>query len=79
MGGKNRDADTFVDQLKSEGEKVVANPTPAAASSAAKAKPISDVKMDEYVLILLLKALIKRRRPIFPEYISVWKTKSWYA
>lgn len=47
LGGKNRDADTFVDQLKSEGEKVVANPTPAAVSSVAKVKPVSDVPMDE--------------------------------
>lgn len=59
LGGKNRDADTFVDQLKSEGEKVVANPTPAAASSAAKAKPISDVKMDEVHLRMEDKIVVR--------------------
>ncbi|XP_055594363.1 coatomer subunit delta [Uranotaenia lowii] len=48
LGGKNRDVDSFVDQLKSEGEKVVANPTPSSAQTAAvKAKPVSDVPMDD--------------------------------
>lgn len=48
LGGKSRDVDTFVDQLKSEGEKVT-NLTPAAGSvvSSASIRPKSDVPMDE--------------------------------
>lgn len=47
LGGKSRDVDTFVDQLKSEGEKVT-NLTPTTTSSAAAAaRPKSDVPTDE--------------------------------
>jgi coatomer subunit delta len=47
LGGKSRDVDTFVDQLKSEGEKV-ANLTPSvSASSAAANRPKRDVPTDE--------------------------------
>lgn len=49
LGGKSRDVDTFVDQLKSEGEKV-ANLTPsvtASASSSAAARQKRDVPTDE--------------------------------
>lgn len=47
LGGKSRDVDTFVDQLKSEGEKVT-NLTPSVSSSAsASARPKSDVPTDE--------------------------------
>lgn len=52
LGGKSKDVDSFVDQLKSEGEKI-SNLTPAAAacgsgaassaSAAAKAKISSDI------------------------------------
>lgn len=47
LGGKSRDVDTFVDQLKSEGEKVT-NLTPSVtSSSSAPARPKSDVPTDE--------------------------------
>lgn len=48
LGGKTRDVDQFVDQLKSEGEKV-SNLTPTNVSSAAAvaARPKSDVPTDE--------------------------------
>ena len=47
LGGKSRDVDTFVDQLKSEGEKV-ANLTPTvAASAAAPSRQKRDVPTDE--------------------------------
>lgn len=47
LGGKSRDVDTFVDQLKSEGEKVT-NLTPSVtSSSSAAARPKSDVPTDE--------------------------------
>lgn len=62
LGGKNRDADTFVDQLKSEGEKVVSNPVPSApsaAASAAKPKPVSDVPMDDIHLRLEDKIVVR--------------------
>ncbi|XP_065084111.1 coatomer subunit delta [Ochlerotatus camptorhynchus] len=59
LGGKNRDADTFVDQLKSEGEKVVANPTPSATSAVVKAKPVSDVPMDEVHLRMEDKIVVR--------------------
>jgi DNA-binding transcriptional MerR regulator len=55
LGGKSRDVDTFVDQLKSEGEKVT-NLTPTTTSSsaaAATARIKSDVPTDEYVFICL--------------------------
>lgn len=43
LGGKNRDVDSFVDQLKSEGQNVT-NLTPAAVTSAiSKPKVVSDV------------------------------------
>lgn len=49
LGGKTRDVDTFVDQLKSEGEKVTNLTSTATSSSgstaAARSKP--DVPMDE--------------------------------
>jgi hypothetical protein len=50
LGGKSRDVDSFVDQLKSEGEKVT-NLTPVAnsSSSSASARPRTDVQTDEYV------------------------------
>uniref|UniRef100_U5EYD0 Coatomer subunit delta n=1 Tax=Corethrella appendiculata TaxID=1370023 RepID=U5EYD0_9DIPT len=51
LGSKSRDVDSFVDQLKSEGEKVAANPTPAPVTSAgvvpARPKIVSDVHMEE--------------------------------
>lgn len=47
LGGKTRDVDQFVDQLKSEGEKVT-NLTPTTTSSSAAAvRPKSDVPTDE--------------------------------
>lgn len=47
LGGKSRDVDTFVDQLKSEGEKVTNLMPTVSASSAAQARPKSDVPTDE--------------------------------
>lgn len=48
LGGKTKDVDTFVDQLKSEGEKVT-NLTPAAVSntSAPVARAASNVHTEE--------------------------------
>lgn len=52
LGGKSKDVDSFVDQLKNEGEKI-ANLAPApttssatSAMSSAKPKPVSDVPME---------------------------------
>lgn len=48
LGGKTRDVDTFVDQLKSEGEKVTtltSTATSSSGASAARSKP--DVPMDD--------------------------------
>lgn len=59
LGGKNRDADTFVDQLKSEGEKVVSNPTPATVASVTKTKPVSDVPMDDVHLRMEDKIVVR--------------------
>lgn len=59
LGGKSRDVDTFVDQLKSEGEKVT-NLTPtvnSSSSSSAPIRPKSDVPTDEYVGSFLLNLL----------------------
>lgn len=49
LGGKTRDVDSFVDQLKSEGEKVTTLTSTAntTASSATPIRPKSDVTMDE--------------------------------
>lgn len=49
LGGKSRDVDTFVDQLKSEGEKVtnLAPTVNSSASSSAPIRPKSDVPMDD--------------------------------
>lgn len=48
LGGKSRDVDTFVDQLKSEGEKVSnLTPTLTMSSSSAAVRPKSDVPTDE--------------------------------
>lgn len=48
LGGKAKDVDSFVDQLKSEGEKVT-NLTPAAVSntSASVARATSNVHIEE--------------------------------
>jgi DNA-binding transcriptional MerR regulator len=48
LGGKSRDVDTFVDQLKSEGEKVTnLVSTTTSSSSSAPVRPKSDVPTDE--------------------------------
>ena len=48
LGGKSRDVDTFVDQLKSEGEKVTnLTSTVTSSSAASAARPKSDVPTDE--------------------------------
>lgn len=49
LGGKSRDVDTFVDQLKSEGEKVtnLTATVSSSSSAAAAARPKSDVPTDE--------------------------------
>ena len=48
LGGKSRDVDTFVDQLKSEGEKVT-NLTPTVTSSSSSSAPVrkSEFPTDE--------------------------------
>lgn len=46
LGGKTRDVDSFVDQLKSEGEKVTTL-TASVPSSSAAARPKNDVPTDE--------------------------------
>lgn len=48
LGGKSRDVDTFVDQLKSEGQKVTnLTSTVPSSSSSAPVRPKSDVPTDE--------------------------------
>ncbi|CAH1728098.1 unnamed protein product [Chironomus riparius] len=49
LGGKTRDVDSFVDQLKSEGEKVTTLTSTAntIASTVAQIRPKSDIQMDE--------------------------------
>lgn len=47
LGGKSRDVDTFVDQLKSEGEKVTNLTATVSSSASASARPKSDVPTDE--------------------------------
>jgi hypothetical protein len=47
LGGKSRDVDSFVDQLKSEGEKVVPLAPAPTASSAAPVRPKLDIPTDE--------------------------------
>lgn len=67
LGGKSKDVDTFVDQLKSEGEKI-ANLAPAvgastnAATVAAKAKLISDVHMESVHLKMEDKLVVRLGR-----------------
>lgn len=46
LGGKNKDVDTFVDQLKSEGEKI-SNQAPVTANSSSVSRPKPDIPMDE--------------------------------
>ncbi|XP_058056354.1 coatomer subunit delta [Anopheles bellator] len=60
LGGKSRDADTFVDQLKNEGETVASTPLPTATASAgAKVKPVSDVPMDDVHLRIEDKIVVR--------------------
>lgn len=47
LGGKSRDVDTFVDQLKSEGEKVTTLTSTVISSSNVAVRPKSDVPTDE--------------------------------
>lgn len=47
LGGKSRDVDTFVDQLKSEGEKVTNLTSTVTSSSTSAVRPKSDVPTDE--------------------------------
>lgn len=47
LGGKSRDVDSFVDQLKSEGEKVTTLTATVPSSSASAARAKSDVPTDE--------------------------------
>lgn len=77
MGGKSKDVDTFVDQLKSEGEKI-SNVTPNASSAAAAAAARytqPDIPTDELsrkINIILFFLLITT---FFLESIYVWKIK----
>lgn len=47
LGGKNKDVDTFVDQLKSEGEKISSLAPVTASTSAVTSRPKTDIPMDE--------------------------------
>lgn len=47
LGGKTRDVDSFVDQLKSEGEKVTNLMASSTSSSSAAVRPKSDVPTEE--------------------------------
>ncbi|CAO1424803.1 unnamed protein product [Diamesa tonsa] len=47
LGGKSRDVDTFVDQLKSEGEKVTTLTSTVISSSNVAVRPKSDVPTDD--------------------------------
>lgn len=47
LGGKNKDVDTFVDQLKSEGEKISSVAPVLSNSSAVASRPKPDIPMDE--------------------------------
>lgn len=47
LGGKSRDVDTFVDQLKSEGEKVTNLTATVPSSSSTASRPKSDVPTEE--------------------------------
>lgn len=54
LGGKTKDVDSFVDQLKSEGEKIanaVPNATSSSAAALARAKQ-PDIPVDEYVSLI---------------------------
>lgn len=50
LGGKSKDVDSFVDQLKNEGEKIAnlapAAPVSSSSAAVAKPKPVSDVPME---------------------------------
>lgn len=46
LGGKNKDVDSFVDQLKSEGEKIT-NLTPVQTTAAGPIRTKPDIPMDE--------------------------------
>ncbi|KAI9589270.1 hypothetical protein GQX74_007439 [Glossina fuscipes] len=63
LGGKSKDVDSFVDQLKSEGEKIVnLTPTPASSNQAvanAKAKIISDIHTESIHLKLEDKLVVR--------------------
>ncbi|TMW50239.1 hypothetical protein DOY81_004689, partial [Sarcophaga bullata] len=63
LGGKTKDVDSFVDQLKSEGEKI-ANLTPAAsgvsaAVASAKAKIVSDIHTESVHLKMEDKLVVR--------------------
>lgn len=48
LGGKSKDVDSFVDQLKSEGQKVTSlAPTPISGASAPAARAKTNVATDE--------------------------------
>lgn len=55
MGGKAKDVDSFVDQLKSEGEKISSlTTTPAGvnpAISSAKSKLAMDINVERFIVI----------------------------
>ena len=53
LGGKSKDVDSFVDQLKNEGESITSlEPSSSAAtgSAAARAKMVSDVHTERFYL-----------------------------
>lgn len=52
LGGKGKDVDTFVDQLKSEGEKVTNLAPTAVSAPAAAARAKSDVVTERYFFYL---------------------------
>jgi len=61
LGGKTKNVDSFVDQLKSEGEQV-SNLTPASAAAAAKPKVVADVYTEPIHLKMEDKLLARMGR-----------------
>uniref|UniRef100_A0A1L8DVU7 Coatomer subunit delta n=1 Tax=Nyssomyia neivai TaxID=330878 RepID=A0A1L8DVU7_9DIPT len=62
LGGKGKDVDTFVDQLKSEGEKISATPAAVSTQGTAKPKPVSDVPMEDVHLHIEDKLVVRLGR-----------------
>ncbi|GAB0091040.1 Coatomer subunit delta [Sergentomyia squamirostris] len=62
LGGKGKDVDTFVDQLKNEGEKITNNPVVTTSAAAVKPKPLGDVPMEDIHLHIEDKLVVRLGR-----------------